>query len=507
MSSRPVSYSSGLTVSPALFWGLLLTTLAVRLYAVLVSPLEPSVDEAQYWLWGQSPQLGYYSKPPLIAWILAGTSSIFDAMTGGQLIGLRISAPLLHVLTAVFLWRAGRLLFSDNAGRLAALLWVTMPAVGLGSFVMSTDTPMLMFWSAGLYCLVRSNVSAAQPDYRWIALAGFCVGLATLAKYAGLYFILSFIFWLTTISFHKPSQKLKLFGVFCAAAVITSSPTWLWNYSNGFVTLFHLGENANIALGGPEQNGTLFARFSEGAFEGVAKFWGAQFAVFGPFTLALLIFSLTGLSSKNRYNRLHLFIWPVLLLMTGLAFLKEANANWAVAAYPAAALLLGQFIATSRNKLIPFLGRTALLVNMLICGVLVVATALGSLGPLAPASDPLRHLRGWSDLAKMTETQVRRTDARTIIAYDRQSAALLHWYLRNIDVEIVLPRLGPGQGNHYHRTYPLSASAPRPLLVLTSDDQPPTKLPVIAKWQGPRARYDIQISTRDRRQIWFWLSD
>ncbi len=71
MLSRIESYSSNFTVAPAMFWGLLLASLAVRLYAVIISPLEPSVDEAQYWLWGQTPQLGYYSKPPLIAWILA----------------------------------------------------------------------------------------------------------------------------------------------------------------------------------------------------------------------------------------------------------------------------------------------------------------------------------------------------------------------------------------------------------------------------------------------------
>ena len=115
MSSRTVSYSSNLTVAPAMFWGLLLASLAVRLYAVIISPLEPSVDEAQYWLWGQTPQLGYYSKPPLIAWILAGTSSVFDHQNFGQLLALRISAPLFHTLTALFLWQTGRLLFSDSA--------------------------------------------------------------------------------------------------------------------------------------------------------------------------------------------------------------------------------------------------------------------------------------------------------------------------------------------------------------------------------------------------------
>ena len=506
MSSHHVSYSSGLTFSPALFWGLLLTSLAVRLYAVFVSPLEPSVDEAQYWLWGQTPQMGYYSKPPLISWILAGTSYLFDAQAGPQLISLRIAAPLLHVLTALFLWQTGRLLFSDNAGRLAALLWVSLPAVGLGSFVMSTDTPMLMFWSAGLYCLVREN-EAAQPNYGWIALAGVCVGLATLAKYAGLYFILSCIFWLMTSWFRKPSQKLKLFSVFCAAALIASSPTWLWNYSNGFVTLLHLSENANLPKGRSEQSEILFGLLSDMSFEGVAAFWRDQFAVFGPITLFLLIFSLNGLGRGARYNRLHLFIWPVLVIMTVLAFLSEANANWAVAAYPAATLLVGQLIANSRRGFIAFLGRTALLVNLLLCGVLATATALGSLGPLAPASDPLRHLRGWSDLAKMTETQAQRTGARTIIAFDRQSAALLHWYLQNTDVQIVLPRFGPGQGNHYHRVYPMNMSAPRPFLALTDHNQPPTDLPATTEWRGPTTHYDFQISKRDKRQIWFWRSD
>ena len=501
MLSRPFSYSSGLAFVPALFWSLLLASLTLRLYAVMVSPLEPSVDEAQYWLWGQTPQLGYYSKPPLIAWLLAGTSSVFDHENWGQIFGLRISAPLIHTLTALTLWQTGRLLFSDNAGRIAALIWISMPAVGLGSFVMSTDTPMLLFWSAGLYCIVRADESV-QPDYRWIGLAGFCVGLATLAKYAGLYFILSVFLWLISSRFCKLGHKIRLFSVFFTAVFITSSPTWLWNYHNAFVTLLHLGENANLGQIG----GSLEQNTGE-VLEGIIAFWGAQFAVFGPITLLLLIFSLASLSRGAKHNRLHSFIWPVLLVMTGQAFLTEANANWAVAAYPAAALLVGQFIATSRNGFIRFLGKMSLLVNLSLCCALVAATAIGSLGPLAPKSDPLRHLRGWSELAQKVEMQAHKIGARTIIAYNRQSAALLHWHLRDVKFDIVLPRFGPAQGNHYHRTYPLDASARRPLLALTEDHTKPLHLPISARWQGPTTRYKVQISKRDIRQVWFWQSD
>ena len=501
MSSRTVSYSANLTVAPAMFWGLLLASLTMRLYAVIISPLEPSVDEAQYWLWGQTPQLGYYSKPPLIAWILAATSSFFDHENFRQVWGLRISAPLIHTMTALILWQTGRVLFSDNAGRLAALLWVSIPAVGLGSFVMSTDTPLLLFWSAGLYCVVRAD-ETYYPNYSWIGLAGVCVGLATLAKYAGLYFMLSLILWLLTSRFSKPSQKFKLLSVFCTTAFIVSLPTWFWNYNNGFVTLLHLGENANFI-----QSDTSLEQATGGAFKGIITFWSAQFAVFGPVTFLLLVFSFAGFGRKAKHNRLHLFIWPVLAFMTGQAFLSEANANWAVTAYPAATIMVSQLIAISRSKFILFLGKMSLLVNFLLCCALIAVTAIGSLSVLAPASDPFRHLRGWAELAQKTETHARKSGAKTIIAYDRRSAALLHWYLQDTHFDIVLPRLGPGQGNHYHRTYPLDASSSRPLLALTTQDSAPTLLPISARWQGPTAHSKVQISTRDSRQVWFWRSD
>ena len=34
-------------------------------------------DEAQYWLWSKELDLGYYSKPPLLAWFLSGHTALF----------------------------------------------------------------------------------------------------------------------------------------------------------------------------------------------------------------------------------------------------------------------------------------------------------------------------------------------------------------------------------------------------------------------------------------------
>ena len=485
--AKPLSLSpSGPILTRPLVWCVLLGLLAVRLAAIMVSPLEPGVDEAQYWLWGQTPQLGYYSKPPLIAWILAGTSAIFDS----QIISLRLAAPVLHILCAVVLWQTGGLVFSAKAGRLAALIWASLPSVGLGSFVMSTDTPMLVFWSAGLFCIAQA-VHARRHDYAWIICGGICIGLAALAKYAGLYFVIGVLGWLAVDRTRRGRQRAGLFGAFCLAVLITSLPTWIWNFSNGFVTILHLGENANL-------------QDSQISLAEAGRFWAAQLAVFGPVSLLLL---LATLARGDTGRWLHLFVWPVLMIMTVQAVLKEANANWAVAAYPAATLLVSQLIIASRSRFTKRIGRLAILVNLALCGGFVAVSATGSLGGLAPASDPLRHLKGWSGLAEQTVQAATTTGAKTIIAYDRESAALLHWYLQDTELAVVLARLGPGQGNHYHRRYPLTPSAARPLLALTDTNAKPVHLPADASWQGPVARSDIAISKRDRRKVWFWRAD
>ena len=51
----------------------------VTLWRVALLPFDSAdlfVDEAQYWFWGQTLDWGYYSKPPLIAWILRASTTI-----------------------------------------------------------------------------------------------------------------------------------------------------------------------------------------------------------------------------------------------------------------------------------------------------------------------------------------------------------------------------------------------------------------------------------------------
>lgn len=467
--------------------GLLFFITAIRLAFIAISPLGPGVDEAQYWLWGQNLQFGYYSKPPLIAWLLG----MVDAMFGQSVFTLRASGPILHLITSLILWQTGRLIAGEGCGRIAALLWLSLPAVGLGSFVMSTDSVMLPFWAGALYFIARGQQTPASY-LRYMVAAGLCIGGGSLAKYAGLYFLPCLILFLL-FSGDKALPRIKGFMVFLAAVLCASSPTWLWNLSHEFITFYHLGENANLE----KQSYSLAS---------LAKFFMAQFGVIGPLSFFILL--ALPFYRQMRFGLmggLHAFIWPVLAFICVQAFLSEANANWAVASTPAAVLLLAGALTRLSGLWPATLILPAIIINLVMTACLGVIVAAGSFGALTPKSDPLRRLRGWEELALKTDRLAQEAEAKTLIAYSRASAALLHWHLGKSGYYIALP-LGPnatGRGNHYQRSYPLEATSPRPWLALRAGDTAPVEP---GDWHGPIDHIRIQISDRRTRDVSYWLA-
>lgn len=54
----------------------LLALVIVRIWAAAGWPIPFSVDEAQYLVWSRDLQMGYYSKPPFVAWILSTATQV-----------------------------------------------------------------------------------------------------------------------------------------------------------------------------------------------------------------------------------------------------------------------------------------------------------------------------------------------------------------------------------------------------------------------------------------------
>ena len=60
----------------AIAGAVLIALTAWRLVALELSPLTLMFDEAQYWTWAKAPAFGYFSKPPMVAWLIAFTTSL-----------------------------------------------------------------------------------------------------------------------------------------------------------------------------------------------------------------------------------------------------------------------------------------------------------------------------------------------------------------------------------------------------------------------------------------------
>ena len=54
-------------------------------------------DEAQYWFWSEELAFGYYSKPPLIAWIIRAATEICGRAKPAS----ALPSPFLHAATAL----------------------------------------------------------------------------------------------------------------------------------------------------------------------------------------------------------------------------------------------------------------------------------------------------------------------------------------------------------------------------------------------------------------------
>ena len=472
---------------------LILAVTILRTAALSISPLELGVDEAQYWLWSQTPDFGYFTKPPLTAWIIGASHWLF----GHNVMAVRLPACWLNFATALVLWQTAAWLYGSKAGRWAALLWISLPAVGLGSFLISTDTPLLLCISLTLLAVAGSSCDRIPPAHAMI-YAGFALGVGMLAKYAALYGLFGLLL-IWAIGRHQPAPVIR--GKHLLLALVTfliaASPNLVWNIAHDFSTIRHLGDNANLAKQTNNLAGSLIFLIS-------------QAGVAGPLVFVLM----SGILGAARHER-HAgwLIWmaiPVIMLMSLQAYLSEANANWAMTAYPALCVWLGGWIASCINKdnnadKKPRKARIwtvygAFAVNASLTITLLIITIAGTLGPMTPASDPLRRLRGWHQLANDVEQHLIAHKAARVVAERRAVASLLSWHFHNKQVNIMVHDADGLPSNHFEANHSWKHVAGSPVIVLSgSIDAPP--IPGI-NWQAPPTRSLTAISNDQVRDLY-----
>jgi len=418
--------------------------LVVRVGAILASPFNLYADEAQYWRWSQELAWGYYSKPPMIAWVI----SLMTGLLGDSEAAVRLAAPFLHTAAAVFLYLAGKAMFSAKTGLYAAFLYALMPAVTLSSSVLSTDGVLMPFWCAALFFAWRLRSGGGL----WTAAGlGAALGLGILSKYAMLYFAIGLGL---TIILDTPMRRALLSRAGLAVLVLSCAiiaPHFAWNAANDFQTVGHTVDNANLG-------GDLFNP------ENALSFFVDQLGVFGPVSFLALLAGLAGWRSRGEEAApakwLLCFILPVLVFILGQAVLSRAHANWAATAYPGAALLVAAWFAGRRSVLWSSLGVNGLVAALFIAAAFLTPAQTEALG----VDNALKRTRGWDAAAAEVFAEAERLGAAAVLVDDREAWHGLDFYSQGRNIPLVSWRRY-GSPKSYSERQPLEVPGDARILV------------------------------------------
>ncbi len=423
-------------------FGLVAAITVARLVLLGFNRTDLYVDESQYWLWGQDFAFGYYSKPPLIAWVIGAVTWL-----AGSDAPFWVRAPfsVFHGATALVLAALAARIYSPRAAVLVAASYATLPMVAVGSLLASTDTIMAPFFAAAIYFHARLLETRAV---RFAILAGVMAGLACLAKYAGVYFLLGVVLG----AIFLPLMRLKglHWMALTGAFLLVISPNIVWNLSNGMATVSHTMDNIGWVRDDAARGGINSA--------GLAEFFFSQFAVFGPVLFAALLVAIW-----HRTNwRLLVFVIPAIMIVCGQALMDRAYANWAASAYFAGTVVAIGVLASR-----PRLMGASLVINGAIAVMLPALTLLPGL--TLGRSEPLivRYL-GQAALSRQI-LDLAAENAVPVVSARRDVLADLFYTGRDRGVAIyAVPPEGRPQ-NHFEQRYPAPADLGGNILLVAKE--------------------------------------
>ncbi|MDB9824781.1 glycosyltransferase family 39 protein [Alphaproteobacteria bacterium] len=405
---------------------LIFIILCIRIVSLYFSPLEVQGDEAQYWYWSTNFDWGYYSKPPLVAWIIG----IFTSTFGNSIFILKLPSLLAHFLTSFVLFNLSKA-FNRNTEE---SLWLSITyllffAVSLSSNIISTDPFLLLFWSSSLLFF---KICLNKKSIKNIILTSIFVALGFYAKYAMIYFFLSSI--ILILFTNNKKEMVKSISIISFFVLILISPHLYWVYSTNWVTFIHTGDNFNW-------NASLYN------FEQLINFIVSQFFISTPIILFIFIkqFAKTKKFIQS-YSFEIAYSLPILVLITAQSFISRANANWSSVAFIGVTMIAVNILYKNYKKI--FLLNTALgLVVLILISVFIINP---------PNISPFNKLMGMEDAAKEIQFLDVSLNSDYIVFDDRMNIAKFLYYLPSKNKKLKYLSYGDHPGNHFEMLMPIT---------------------------------------------------
>ncbi len=434
---------------------LILILLAGTFYRALAlhwSGLNLYVDEAQYWTWAQALDWGYYSKPPVIAALIAATTGLF----GDGELAIKSGALFVYPFTTLALYALARRLFDARIAFWTAVSFFALPGVAFSSLIISTDVPLFLCWTCALYALHRAVTDAG---WLWWLLLGVACGVGLLTKYTMGIFAVSTLLWFALTpalrsQFSKPGPYLTA-GV---AALIFAPNLW-WNHRHGWPTFQHTADISNLETG-PGLH-----------WDELLEFLGGQAAIMGPvlfLALLVLIARVKHWWGAPHGRFLACFTLPFLLLISAQALMGRANANWAAMTYAAGTLWVVAWLLQANRRSVVLAGLAVNLALMVLAyHYHAIAHATGR--QLTSKTDYYKRVQGWDLLGEKVAALLAEQPDTLLLANERDTMSELAYYARPASRGAVLWNPARQVTNHYELVTAMDGLGGRDFLFISRD--------------------------------------
>ncbi|HIE33297.1 MAG TPA: hypothetical protein EYP81_04540 [Thermodesulfobacteriaceae bacterium] len=410
----------------------ILIILAFRLAYIREVPLQLSPDEAYYWDWSRNLAWGYYSKPPMVAWLIAASTHFL----GVSEYAVRLPAVFCGIGFLIFVYLLTYRMFERLCARWTLFAAALVPIFTVYGLLMTIDPPLLFFWAGALYF---GWLAAEKDRFRdWFLLGIFC-GLGLLTKQTMLAF--GFFYGLWLLCYRR--SLLRTPGPWLAflTAFLLWGPNLYWIAHHDFITFRHTEHH-----------------FAEETFSllGPLNFFLEQAGVLSPFIFGLFLWGAVMLFKRRNWRsdpRLTylwaLSAWPYLAVLP-LSFFRKVNANWPMPFFVSGLVLTTVLIFSLKGRPL-----VKVLRGLFFLGLILAFTSSLLLYelPRFPEKFPtaisglLFRFHGWREMAHIVQKYRRPGDI--ILTDHRYFASELAFYLPDHPRVYQLPE-GPIPKSQYH---------------------------------------------------------
>jgi 4-amino-4-deoxy-L-arabinose transferase-like glycosyltransferase len=392
----------------------LMGLLCWRVTYLALTPLELCPDEAYYWDWSRQLDWGYYSKPPMIAWIIALSTSL----CGHSEFAVRLPAALLGTIGLWPVYALGRRLYGPYVGFWTVIALAATPGTAALSLLMTIDAPFLCAWAFAVWCVWelfggKSEVSTNTGDDRearlsekpgfevgWLLAAIVSTGLGLLSKQTMLALFPLTLLWLASDAHGRRHLRRPAVWCWIGGSLLFLSPVVWWNWRHGWLTVQHTREHFQSK-----------AVSLAGHFAQSAEFWAGQFGVASPISFGLMVvLGLSALATWPRTDRRVRFLVCLSVIplcgVLGLSCLQRVEPNWPAAFHLTAFVLLAAWGCEAWEggllAMIPRLWFRAGIAAgaFLVLGVYSVPFVIPASSLAGGRLDATARLRGWKALGQ-----------------------------------------------------------------------------------------------------------